>query len=173
MFSTYLTSSCEHLVHHLYLLGLKLIFSRTNSWIFKALKGAQESFKHELVLLMLSPVTSNVAFRSYHPGIKDMDLLTEALKAEEWKGFGDPVSREQDVAQLFHRERGRKRKSACSEYELTNANKRLRLGGYGPTEEDYEAHSDKVADEGGDDDDDDDDDEDNYRDSNDDKGGWG
>lgn len=83
-----------------------------------------------------------------------MDLLTDALKAEEWKG-GDPA-REQDVAILFQRERGRKRKSACWEYELTNANKRLRLGEYARTEEDYE----KVADEGGDDDDGNDEDDD-------------
>ncbi len=48
-----------------------------------------------------------------------MDLLSDALKAEEWKRLRDPASKEQDVAPLFQREGGRKRKSACSEYELT------------------------------------------------------
>jgi hypothetical protein len=74
-----------------------------------------------------------------------MDLLSDALKAEEWKRLRDPVRKEQDVAPLFQREGYRKRKSACSEYELTNTNKWLRLG---RNEEDGEVYSDKEADEG-------------------------
>jgi hypothetical protein len=57
-----------------------------------------------------------------------MNLLSDALKDEAWKAVRDPSRTEQEVAPLFQREGGRKRKSACSEYELTNANKRLRLG---------------------------------------------
>lgn len=37
-----------------------------------------------------------------------MDLLSDALKAEEWKTLRDPVRK----APLFQREGGRKRKSA-------------------------------------------------------------
>jgi hypothetical protein len=77
-----------------------------------------------------------------------MHLLSDALKAEEWKRLRDPVRKEQDVAPLFPREEGRKRKSACSEYELTNANKRPRLGEHGRNEEDTEEHGDKESDEG-------------------------
>jgi len=69
-----------------------------------------------------------------------MDPLSNALKAEEWKGLKDPARRDQEVAQLLQREGGRKRKSACSEYELTNANKRSRLGKHGSNEKHTEEH---------------------------------
>ena len=66
-----------------------------------------------------------------------MGLLSEALKNGEWKKKDDP-SKVQEVARLFQREGGTKRKSACEEYELTNAGKRLRLAEYNGTEEDDE-----------------------------------
>ena len=74
-------------------------------------------------------------------------LLSDALKAKEWKRLRDPARKEQDVAPLFRRKRGRKRKSACSEYELTNTNKRLRLGEHGHNKKDDEEHDDREADE--------------------------
>ena len=77
-----------------------------------------------------------------------MDLLNNALKAEEWKRLKDPARRDQEVARLLQREGGRKRKSACSEYELTNANKRSRLGGHGRNEGHTEEHGGKESDEG-------------------------
>ena len=64
-----------------------------------------------------------------------MGLLSEALKDEEWKASSDP-SRKQEVTPLNQREGVTKRKSACSEYELANASKRLRLAEYNGTEED-------------------------------------
>ena len=67
-----------------------------------------------------------------------MGLLSEALKDEEWKASSDPSRKEQKVEPLFQREGGTKRKSACEEYELTNASKRLRLAEYNGTEEDDE-----------------------------------
>jgi hypothetical protein len=76
-----------------------------------------------------------------------MDLLSNALKAKGWKRLRDPARRDQEVAPLFQREGGRKRKSACSEYELTNANKKLRLA-HGRNEEDTEEHGDKESEEG-------------------------
>jgi hypothetical protein len=45
-----------------------------------------------------------------------MDTLNNALKAEEWKALRDPA-KEQGVAPLFQRARGRRRKSVCSEYD--------------------------------------------------------
>lgn len=77
-----------------------------------------------------------------------MDLLNNALKAEEWKRLKDPARRDQEVARLLQREGGRKRKSACSEYELTNANKRSRLGEHGRNEGHTEEHRGKESDEG-------------------------
>jgi hypothetical protein len=46
-----------------------------------------------------------------------MDLLSDALTAEEWKGIRDPARKEQGVAPPFQRESWRRRKSACAEYE--------------------------------------------------------
>lgn len=91
-----------------------------------------------------------------------MDLLSDVIKAEEWKELRDPARKEQKVAPLFKREGGRKRKSACSEYELTNTNKRLRLGDH----EECAEHGYKEAeesDENDEDNDDDDDDEEGQR----------
>jgi hypothetical protein len=45
-----------------------------------------------------------------------MDLLSDALKAEEWKAFRDPA-KDQEVAPLFQRELWRRRKSDCLEYD--------------------------------------------------------
>jgi hypothetical protein len=45
-----------------------------------------------------------------------MDILSDALKAEEWKALRDPA-KEQEVATLFQREGGKKRKSQCKEYQ--------------------------------------------------------
>ena len=65
-----------------------------------------------------------------------MSLLSESLKNGEWKK--DDSSKDQEVAPLNQGEGGTKRKSAFSEYELTNASKRLRLAEYNGTEEDDE-----------------------------------
>ena len=75
-----------------------------------------------------------------------MNLLSNALKDEAWKAVRDPSRKEQEVAPLFKREGGRKRKSACSEYELTNANKRLRLAEHSRKEEDDEEDGDNEDD---------------------------
>ena len=95
-----------------------------------------------------------------------MGLLSEALKDEEWKESSDPSRKEQEVAPLNQRETWRKRKSACSEYELTNASKRLRLAEHNGTEEDEEEDVDTEDDE----DNGEEDDEDNGEEDNEDDG---
>ena len=97
-----------------------------------------------------------------------MGLLSKALKDEEWKASSDPSRKEQEVAPLNQREGGTKRKSACEEYELTNAGKRLRLAEYNGTEdveedvdmEDYEDDGEGEDEEDGDEQNDDDGDDD-------------
>ena len=96
-----------------------------------------------------------------------MGLLSEALKNGEWKKKDDP-SKVQEVARLFQREGEKKRKSACEEYELTNASKRLRLAEYNGTEdveedvdtEDYEDDGEGEDEEDGDEQNDNDGDDD-------------
>ena len=97
-----------------------------------------------------------------------MGLLSKALKDEEWKASSDPSRKEQKVEPRNQREGGTKRKSACEEYELTNAGKRLRLAEYNGTEgdeedvdtEDYEDDGEGEGEEDGDEQNDDDGDDD-------------
>ncbi|KAK0209752.1 hypothetical protein IW262DRAFT_502167 [Armillaria fumosa] len=72
-----------------------------------------------------------------------MNLLGNKLKDETWKAARDPSSKEQKVAPIFPSVGTKKRKSDCSEYERTCANKRFR--GCGPGS--IEVHDNKNDDE--------------------------
>ncbi|KAK0449076.1 uncharacterized protein EV420DRAFT_1275459 [Desarmillaria tabescens] len=72
-----------------------------------------------------------------------MDVLSNTLKKDTWKAIKDRSAKEQEVARLVVKEGEKKRKSGCSEYELTYASKRRRHGEHGPdTEEDSDEKND-------------------------------
>jgi hypothetical protein len=80
-----------------------------------------------------------------------MDILSDALKAEEWKALRDPA-KDQEVATLFQREGGKKRKSNCEEYLKEVAQKKTRVGPSGNEAVVQEEGVDEQSDNGGDDD---------------------
>jgi hypothetical protein len=77
-----------------------------------------------------------------------MDILSDALKAEEWKALRDPA-KDQGVATLFQTEGGKKRKSQCKEYQ--SSQKRTKVG---PSRNEAVVQEEGVeqSDNGGDDD---------------------